>query len=802
MEKWIRARFLPGIPLGEDGRRATAGKKHIELSRRAAREGMVLLKNEENVLPLPPGSRVALFGKGTIDYVKGGGGSGDVTVPYIRNIYDGFAETIGEESVFPGTVRFYREYVAARYAEGWVPGMVAEPPVPEKLRQEARAFADTAVVSFSRFSGEGWDRKHPKAKITRKEPVTGDAVSMSDALFERGDFYLSDAERSMLEQVCKTFRRTIVVLNTGGMMESACFRDDPRIQGLLLAGQGGMEGGCAEAELLTGLCSPSGKLTDTWARELDDYPGCADFYESDEYVHYTEDVFVGYRYFETIPGAAEKVVYPFGYGLSYTRFSLTRPQMCFGEDEAEARVLVTNEGDCPGREVVQVYYSAPAGKISKPKRELAGYRKTGMLRPGESELVIIRFPISRMASYDDLGKVARSAWVLEAGEYCFHIGTSVRDTVTAAETWTIPENRVTEQLTPRMVPTCLEKRLLADGSYESLPTAPCNDFNATVLPPMDHGELHATPEVRAVPRIPNFGRGLSMKLQDVAEGKTSLKEFVAALPAEDLAALLGGQPNLGLANTFGYGNNPVYGIPNIMTADGPAGIRFRPELGVTTTAFPCATLLGSSWDPQITREVGAAAALEAKENNIMVWLAPGVNIHRNPLCGRNFEYFSEDPLLAGKQAAAMVQGIQSRHIAATPKHFALNNKETNRRNCDSRVSERAIREIYLKQFEIIVKESRPWSLMSSYNIVNGHRASENRDLLTGILREEWGFDGMVTTDWWTFGEHYKEVAAGNDMKMATGFPDRLLQAVEKGALTREEMEKAGENILRLILRID
>ena len=802
MQKWIRARFLPGLPLGKDGRRVTAGKEHIALSRKAAREGMVLLKNEDNALPLAPGSRVALFGKATIDYVKGGGGSGDVTVPYIRNLYDGLEEVIGADAVYQGTVAYYREYVAARYAEHWAPGMVAEPQVPENLLREARAFTDTAVVSFSRFSGEGWDRKHPKAKITRKEPVTGDAVSMSDVLFERGDFYLSEAERAMLETVCSTFARTIVVLNTGGMMETACFRDDPRIQGLLLASQGGMEGGCAEAELLMGLDTPSGKLTDTYAAELDDYPGCAEFYNSETYVSYTEDIFVGYRYFETIPGAAEKVVYPFGYGLSYTRFALTEQEVVFGEEGPEARVLVTNEGDCPGREVVQVYYSAPAGKLSRPKRELAGYRKTRLLKPGETERVIIRFPFSQMAGYDDLGKVARSAWVLEAGEYRFHIGTSVRDTVTAKETWTLAENRITEQLTPRMVPTCLEKRLTADGTCENLPTAPCNDFNANALEAMEADTMHATPEVRPVPRIKNFGRDLGMKLQDVADGKTELKEFIRELPLEDLAALLGGQPNVGLANTFGYGNNPVFGIPNIMTADGPAGIRFHQGLGVTTTAFPCATLIGCTWDPQIAFEVGAAAALEAKENNIMVWLAPGVNIHRNPLCGRNFEYFSEDPLLAGKQAAGMVRGIQSMHIAATPKHFALNNKETNRRNCDSRASERAIREIYLKQFEIVVKEAHPWSLMSSYNIINGHRASENKDLLTGILREEWGFDGMVTTDWWTLGEHYKEVAAGNDMKMATGFPDRLLEAVEKGVLTREEMEKAAENILRLILRID
>ena len=802
MEKWIRARYLPGIPLGADGRRVTAGKEHIALSRRAAREGMVLLKNEENALPLPKGRRVALFGKATIDYVKGGGGSGDVNVPYIRNLYDGLTEIIGEESVYPGTVEYYRKYVEAQYAEHWAPGMVAEPPVPEELLREARAFTDTAVISLSRFSGEGWDRKSLKARITRKEPVTGDAVSMSDVLFERGDFYLSDAERRMVEEVSRTFEKTIVVLNTGGAVETACFRDNPRIQGLLLAYQGGMEGGCAEAELLTGAASPSGKLADTWAMELEDYPGCDDFYESDEYVNYSEDIYVGYRYFETIPGAADRVVYPFGFGLSYTRFSLSQERMSFSGDEAEARVLVTNEGDRPGREVVQVYCGAPQGRLGKPAKVLAGYRKTRLLAPGESELVIVRFPLPQLASYDDLGKVAKSAWVLEAGEYRFFIGSSVRDGKWADETWTLTEKRVTEQLTARMVPTCLKRRLLADGTWEDLPTAPRNDYNANALPPMTEDEIYSIPEVRGISRLRKFGHGSGPKLQDVAEGKIRLCDFVSLLPDEDLAALLGGQPNTGLANTFGYGNNPVYGIPSVMTADGPAGIRFFETTEVTTTAFPCATLLASTWDPQVTRDVGAAVSLEAKENNIMAWLAPGVNIHRNPLCGRNFEYYSEDPLLAGKQAAALVRGVQSNHIAATPKHFALNNKETNRRECDSRASERAIREIYLKQFEIVVKEAHPWSIMSSYNIINGHRASENRDLLTGILREEWGFDGMVTTDWWTAGEHYKEVAAGNDMKMGTGFPKRLLEALKIGAVTREELEKAAENVLRLILRID
>ena len=239
-----------------------------------------------------------------------------------------------------------------------------------------------------------------------------------------------------------------------------------------------------------------------------------------------------------------------------------------------------------------------------------------------------------------------------------------------------------------------------------------------------------------------------------------------------------------------------------MTADGPAGLRIEPQCGICATAWPCATMIASTWNTQIAAEVGCAAAKEVRENNISVWLAPAMNIHRSPLCGRNFEYYSEDPLLSGKIAAAMVQGIQSQKIGATIKHFACNNKETNRKNSDSRVSERALREIYLKGFEICVKESQPWALMSSYNLINGHRASECRELLEDILRGEWGFEGVVTTDWWTKGEHYKEVKAGNDIKMGTGYTERLMMAREKGLLTEEELKTSARRVLELILKTD
>ena len=397
------------------------------------------------------------------------------------------------------------------------------------------------------------------------------------------------------------------------------------------------------------------------------------------------------------------------------------------------------------------------------------------------------------------------SYVLEKGAYAFYIGTSVRNNEKTAYEYLVAEDTVVKQLEAKLTPSGLSKRMLSDGTYEELPQTEGNDPNACafekMVPGTDEGIL---PEVRfREHRLALYVVKKGAKpFIEVAEGKITLDEFISQLSDDDLIELLGGQPNTGVANTFGFGNLPDYGVPNIMTADGPAGLRIAPECGVCTTAWPCATLLAYTWNPNLVEKVGAAGAEEVKENNIAVWLTPAVNIHRNPLCGRNFEYYSEDPLLAGKMAAGMVRGIQSQHIGASVKHFAANNKETNRKHSDSRVSERALREIYLKQFEIIVKESDPWTIMSSYNVINGHRASENKELLEDILRGEWGFQGMVTTDWWTRGEHYKEIKAGNDVKMATGYPERVKKAIELGELTRADLEHCARRVLELILKID
>ena len=798
MVKWQRAWYQPNLSLGKNGERVTACREHRELSKNAAKEGMVLLKNERKLLPLEKGARVALFGKACFDYVKGGGGSGDVTVEYTVNLYEGMKNLRDRVSIYEELASFYRKNVKHQYAGGTEPGMTVEPELSDELCQGARNFADTAVITICRFSGEGWDRASSYDR--------GRETSGRESVFEEGDFYLTYAEKAMVQKVKRYFDRIIVVMNVGGMVDTGWFQDDPQIASVLVAWQAGMEGGNAMAELLCGIGNPSGKLSDTFAKCLEDYPSSHSFHESDSYVDYTEDIYVGYRYFETIPGAHDKVNYPFGYGLSYTTF---RWEVCSATEtdgEIGISVQVTNTGEREGKEVIQIYAGAPDGLLGKPAKSLVAFQKTRLLRSGETQLLTLSFSVSSLASYDDGGRICRSAWLLEPGIYCFYAGTSVRDVKKLEFEYILKETRIVEQLASRLVPTSLKHRMLSDGSLGELPQGEPNDPDECGLEYMPKEPVDGlSPAYRGVKGVLlwswRYKEGIR-PFSEVAEGQLSLEEFIGQLTDEELAHLLGGQPNTGVANTFGIGNMPEYGIPNVMTADGPAGLRIEPQCGVCTTAWPCATLLACTWNPELVYAVGEAGAREVKENNISVWLTPAVNIHRSPLCGRNFEYYSEDPFLTGILAAAMVKGIQSQHIAAAVKHFALNDKETNRKNSDSRVSERAAREIYLKAFEIIVKTAAPWCIMTAYNMINGHRASENKELIDGILREEWGFDGMVTTDWWTLGEHYKEVKAGNDLKMACGFPERLLEAKAKGLLSREEMEVCGKRILELILRLD
>lgn len=807
MKKWSRIRFCPNLPLGENGRRVTGCKVHIELSKNAAKEGMILLKNKENVLPIKRGTKVALFGKGTFDYVKGGGGSGDVTVAYTRNLYEGLKLNKDKVVVFEELCEYYRQDVQKQYAVGKVPGMTVEPDIPVELLVKAKQFTDTAIISICRYSGEAWDRKsiidpNNTALCEDERRMT----ELSASLFQDGDFCLSEKEREMVETVKENFQKVIVVLNIGGMFDTSWFVEDDQIQAALLAFQGGMEGGLAAAELLLGDGNPSGKLCDTFAKTLEDYPSTYNFHESRDYVDYTDDIYVGYRYFETIPGAAEKVNYPFGYGLSYTTFAIDVIDAVCENGKFTMKASVTNTGNYKGKEVVQLYISKPQGKLGNPAKELAAFVKTRELQVGETQLIELHCELSALAAYDDLGKVQKSAYVLEKGDYRFYVGTSVRDVEEVDLKYQLEKDVIVKQLSAKLVPTSLSRRMLSDGSYEELPMTDPVDPNASVIGVLDNKYKEGkAPMVRAIPGyqfVDGMQRHGEHSFMEVVDGKISMDDFVAQLSIDELIHLLGGQPNVGIANAFGFGNMPEYEIPSVMMADGPAGVRIDKGIGIYTTAFPCSTLLACTWNPEIVEAVGQAGGAELKENNLGVWLTPAINIHRSPLCGRNFEYYSEDPYLTGILAGAMVRGIQSNNVGATVKHLALNNKETNRKNSDSRVSERAAREIYLKAFEMIVKKEEPWAIMSSYNIINGHRTSECKELLMDILRGEWGYEGMVTSDWWTCGEHYKEAKAGNDLKMASGYPDRVKQAYEMGAISRKEIEACVKHILTLILKIE
>lgn len=684
--------------------------------------------------------------------------------------------------------------------------MTVEPQLSAAQLNAAAAFSDTAIVAICRFSGEGWDRSceiqgSENANVKSFWEEEDNRREAGRAIFRRGDFYLSDNEEKLVNQAKALFAHVIVTLNVGGVVDTCWFCDDAQIEAAVMTGQCGMEGALAAADVLVGDVNPSGRLVDTYAKDLTDYPSTASFHESAKYVKYYEDIYVGYRYFETMAAAKDRVNYPFGFGLSYTSFDWKPVNCAVADGTVICNVTVQNVGGVPGKEVIQLYYSAPQGKLGKPAKELGAYAKTRLLAPGETEVLTLTMPVGNMASYDDLGKVQKSAWVLEQGDYHIYIGTNVRE-LKEALAYGLEENLVMEQLSEHLKPRKLEKRLLADGTYEELEQGEYEEF----VRPFTEAEYETLegvkPETRFEKRGKLWGGEQKPQLMDVAEGRMTLDAFLDELTLEEQVWLLGGQPNTGVANTFGIGNNQEHGIPNVMTADGPAGVRIHPYLEVYTTAWPCATMLASTWNRPLVEEIGRAGAMELKENNLGSWLTPAMCIHRSPLCGRNFEYYSEDPLVTGTMASSMVQGIQSQKVAATPKHFAFNNKETNRKSSDSRVSERAAREIYLKGFEIAVKEADPWMIMSAYNLVNGYQTSENRELLTDILRGEWGFNGIVTTDWWTRGEHWREVNAGNDLKMANGYPETVLAAIADGRVSKETVRTSAKRILELILKLD
>ncbi len=760
MLKWERVKYHPATGLGEDGRYLTGSEKHLKVSEKAASEGAVLLKND-GVLPLNNGTKLALFGTGSVDYIKCGGGSGDVITKTSVSLYEGLKNREKEKKVaiFEEFAGFYMDIVKNGYN--------AEPVCPDTIFNRATEFTDTAVIVIKRYSYESGDIKADK-----------------------GGYYLTNEEIALVDRVTNAFENVIVVLNVGSVMDLSYIANNPKIKAILLGFQAGSMGGEAWSKILTGDINPSGKLVDTIPMDYSDFPSAENFLESEDYVEYTEDIYVGYRYFETF--APEKVLYPFGYGLSYTDFDIKVVDAKAEEDVISFNIKVKNTGKTAGKEVVQVYLSAPGEILGRPKFELCGFKKTSMLEPEEEEVVTINFDLIDFGSFDDTGLIEKSAFILEKGEYIFHIGNSIRNTFKADFSIILEENKVVKTVKPCVAPTMLTKRLNSKGEYEKFV---CEKEEITPVYNEIGGEI---PEDKIL-------------LTDVLEGKESIENFVQQLYFDEKLYYCYGKRFIGVCDTGCFGDDNSFGVPAISTADGPAGMRVRgtnvngktvSASGVYATAFPIGTMLASSWNEEVMYEVGKCAATELLEQGMGIWLAPGMNIHRNPLCGRNFEYFSEDPFVTGKIAAAEVKGIQSMGVAATLKHFACNNKEVNRFDSDSRVSQRALREIYLKGFEIAVKESNPWCIMTSYNKINGVYSAERYDLLTEILRNEWGFDGVVMSDWGAKIDFGKSIMAGNDVKMPNVSDTEINKVIEDDNFDIDALDTSVKRIMELILKIN
>ena len=826
--------------------------RNAQLSKEAAEEGMVLLENENQALPLAQGSKAALFGTGSYGTIKGGTGSGDVYNRYTISVYDAltstynisnmawwgeYLKTFEEKKAQAAEEKKDNDYV--KYTQGRFGGADSFLAIDQALTQrdmdKAKAGGvTTAFYTVSRVSGEGADRTIGK-----------------------GDYELSEVEYNNIKLIAKNFDKCVVLLNVGGVVDTKFFSEIEGVDGLVLMSQAGMEGGNALADILTGKTTPSGKLTDTWAKNYSDYPAATTIGDNDgdnKQEDYKEGIYVGYRYFDTFNITP---AYEFGYGKSYTSFDVEPLTVAADENNVSVTVNVTNTGDTySGKEVVEVYFSAPDGSIEKPYQELAGFAKTDNLAPGESQKLTVTYKTTEMSSYDE----AKAAYVMEDGDYIVRVGDSSRNTKVAG-VLTLDKDVVTEQFSNQLTLDKNWKDLSKTGktpySYKdeaaqikaaariALPSAKIKTENnaskidekkVTTYLTADAAKDYKAAEnevVETVDAVP-----ANTKLIDVYDGKVSMESFVASLDDTQLANLANGISGASTSgDTWGADANSVtgaagetsqlyfnsLGIPNTVEADGPAGIRVTAE---TTdkdgnavynycTAFPIGTLLAQTWNTDLVNRVGKAIGEEMVEIGVTLWLAPGMNIHRDPLCGRNFEYYSEDPALTGYVGSAITAGVQSnKGVGVTIKHYITNNQETNRSAVNTSVSERTLREIYLKGFEMVVKSAQPMAIMSSYNKVNGTYACENFDLLTSVPRGEWGFDGMVMTDWGAGNRAGVDTMmhAGNDLVMPGRTQDRMIAALQGNpvgttadpnldkTLVRGDIQKCVSRVLTMIMR--
>ncbi|MBJ6362417.1 Ig-like domain-containing protein [Paenibacillus sp. GCM10012307] len=791
-----------------------------DVARQAASEGIVLLQNpgytkggaEVNtigkVLPINKSENVAVFGRIQAHYYKSGTGSGGaVRVEYVNGILEGIRNN-PSINVNEDLAKVYADWIKLNPFNngggGWAaePWSQAEMPLTDVIINQAKQKSDTAIVIIGRTAGEDRDNTDTK-----------------------GAYQLTDIEVDMLNRVYAGFERVAIVLNVANVIDMSWAKNYPKAA-IVYAWQGGMEGGSAVADVLTGDVTPSGKLSDTIAQTLADYPSTANFGSKTENA-YAEDIYVGYRYFETF--APQKVLYPFGFGLSYTDFEITTNGVEIGQKEIKVNVTVKNTGRVEGKEVVQIYYGAPQGRLGKPVKELAAFAKTGILQPNQSQAITLTFDIADMASYDDSGVTGnRSAYVLEAGDYQIYVGNNVRSAAKKG-TYTVSELKVVKQLQEALAPTKAFQRIKPgdrnqDGTYvqtnESVPLRQI-DLNSRI-----QQNLPAPIE-----RTENKG----YKLIDVYNGRVTMDAFIAQFTNNDLGAIILGEgmssPKVtaGTAAAFGGVTNPLlaFGLPIDSAADGPSGIRMETN-AERATSIPNGTMLASTWNLELNERLFDLLGKEMLLNQIDTLLGPGVNIHRNPLNGRNFEYFSEDPLLTGAMATAQTIGLQKNGTAPTIKHFTANNQEGARHEVNALVSERALREIYLKGYEMAIKTGKARAIMTSYGPVNGTWAATNYDLNTTILRGEWGFDGIVMTDWWAklsedqgfynaAGSKYNEtngkamVRAQNDLYMviphnnAATHKNRgnavfnTISALDSGQLTLGELQRSAKNIAKFLI---
>ncbi len=762
--------------------------KYIEKAVSTVAEGIVMLKNEKNALPLDMSETVSVFGRIQLHYYKSGTGSGGmVNVSKVTGIVDGLLEAgVRVNTELLDVYRKWDEENPVELGSGWggEPWSQKEMPLDDEVVRKAASVSSRAIVIIGRTAGEEQDLR-----------------------IEAGSYLLTDTELDMLRKVRKHFDKVIVLLNVGGLMDlndiEECAPD-----ALLYVWQGGMTGGTGTADVLIGKVSPSGKLPDTAARKVSDYPSDSYFGNKDKEL-YTEDVFVGYRWFETF--AKDSVLYPFGFGLSYTTFDIAVENGENKDNETIIEVNVTNTGRYKGKEVVQVYCEAPQGRLGKPARVLCGFEKTKELAPGESQSLKIKINHTDIASYDDNnGSDTAYCWILEKGKYTFHIGSDVRN-CTEHFGFVLDNDVVIEKCEQALAPVTEFDRIKAVPSDNGL------------QPVKEKAPLSLVDEKQrlfaSIPEEIEYTGDKGLKLADVKNGKCSMNEFIAQLSDHDLSCIIRGEgmgsPRVtaGTASAFGGVSNELnaFGVPAGCCDDGPSGMRL--DCGTKAFSLPNVTLIASTFNKELIEELFGFMGVEMVANKVDCLLGPGMNIHRHPLNGRNFEYFSEDPFLTGQMASAELRGLHSAGVTGTIKHFCANNQETNRHTVDSVVSERALREIYLRGFEMAVKLGGAKTIMTTYGSLNGVWTAGNFDLNTTVLRDQWGFKGFTMTDWWANvnyrGEeprrsNYVPMAkAQNDVYMvcsdsSCADPD-IEKALADGTLSRAELQRNAANVLRVLL---